>query len=311
MTIPVLRGRLQGWITLLLLGQLFVGAAIASSQIAGRNLLGNEIGTLSDGGPFASDLSFRQSFCDRYKEMISSGNQINLRNALHGKELSVSLVPGKYFRYNEETGIDPDYPGVDALILDYIAEQGNFTWRNSFGVWTREEKGNRSITEILEWATDKYDVMVGEYTPSTGRMNLGVSFVDGHFDGSLIMVRNVKPTKTEISWFNWTKPFEIEVWYVILAVVIFSSIAYQIIEHLGGGREEDVSFRKSLMSNLYLSCVNFTGNYSYEPTTLGGLVFGFCFAFWAMLITGTYILCSQCIVPRMVLFSVFDVACFD
>jgi len=312
MMIANLRVRLQGWIMLLLFGQLFVGTAIASSQIiAGRNLLEEpEIASMSDGGAFTSDNSYRQDFCPRYKEMVSNGRKINVKNALSGEELHVSLVPGKYFIYNEETGIDPDYPGLNALMLDYIAEQGNFTWRNSFGVWTREQKVNRSVTELLEWGTDKYDIMAGEFTPSTTRMNLGVSFVDGHFDGSLIMIRNVKPTTTGVNWTNWKAPFENEVWIVIIAVVIFSSFVYQLIEHLGGRREEDVSFRSWLMKNLYLSFINLTGNYSYEPTTLGGRVFGFFFAFWAMLITGTYVVYYS-VLYLVRLFLIFSGTCFD
>jgi len=52
-----------------------------------------------------------------------------------------------------------------------------------------------------------------------------------------------------------------------------------------GGRQDPVSNRSWTMRNIYLRFLNFTGNYSYQPKTFGGQVFGFFFAFWAMLVT--------------------------
>lgn len=252
---------------------------------------GNELASLSDGGAFGRGSKYRQSFCERYEEMVSGNSTLNVATALRGKEISVSASPGQYFQYDNETGIDPDYPGVNARMLDYIAARGGFTWRQSFGVWTREEKGNRSITDILVWGAEKYDVMVGTYTPSTERMKRAVSFVDGHFDGTLIMVRDVPPPQVQIRWFNWLRPFETGVWIVLLVIIIVSSFAYQLIEAIGGKRREshgDGSFRSWTMANMYKSFINFTANYSYEPTTLGGQIFGVSFAFWAMLISAAY-----------------------
>jgi hypothetical protein len=102
------------------------------------------------------------------------------------------------------------------------------------------------------------------------------------------MVRDVAPPERKIDIFNWLDPFDNEVWLVIFVIVIFSSVVYLFLEHIGKQRHEDLSFREWLMDNLYLSFLNITGNYSYEPQTLGGRVFGFFFAFWAMLITATY-----------------------
>ena len=117
---------------------------------------GNELATLSDGGAFAdSGRTFRQEFCQRSEEVAGGGagsrveNRPTVATALAGIELRPSIVPGPYFLHDDENGIDPVYPGIHARMLDYIAERGNFTWRKSFGAWTREEKGNRTITELL------------------------------------------------------------------------------------------------------------------------------------------------------------------
>jgi len=252
--------------------------------------LGNELATLSDGGAFANPgRTFRQEFCQRAADTLEDLSTI--ATALAGGELRPSIVPGPYFLYDNINGIDPVYPGIHARMLDYAAARANFTWRDSFGVWTREEKGNRSITDLLVWGADKYDVMVGTYTPSTDRMKKGISFVDGHYDGSLIMIRDVPPPEQEIGWFNWLKPFEPGVWAALFFTVILSSFVYQAIERIGGTRYKDHgdgSFRQWTMTNLYRSFLNFTVNYSYEPTTLGGRVFGVAFAFWAMLISAAY-----------------------
>lgn len=272
-------------------------AAAAVTDVANDIVLGgsNEratstsTATITDGGAFSeTGNSFSQDFCGMYERMILNESGIdNISQALKGTELQVFVNSGKFFIYDKETGLNSDYPGVHARILDYIAEKGGFNWRNSFGVWTEEEKGDRSFTELLRWGTEKYDMMIGAYTPSTERMRDGVSFVKGHFDGSLVLVRNIQTPRLKMDWFNWTKPFEPIVWAGLIAVVFLSSFAYQLVEALGakGGRHENKSVRVWLMENMYLSFINFTGNYSYEPDTLGGRVFGFCFAFWAMLIT--------------------------
>lgn len=263
--------------------------------------LGNELATLSDGGAFAHpERTFRQEFCRRSEEVAAGSkaskavvggakdiwpaeslestnnahgpttSSISIATALRGRELRPSIVPGPYFRYDDINGIDPTYPGIHARMLDYIAHRGNFTWRTSFGVWTREEKGNRTITDLLVWGADKYDVLVGTYTPSTDRMRRGISFVDGHYDGSLIMIRDVPPPEEEIGWFNWLLPFEPGVWAALLITVVLSSFVYQFIEHIGGTRYKDHgdgSKRSWTMTNLYRSFLNFTVNYSYGKSS--------------------------------------------
>eukprot|EP00536_Pseudo-nitzschia_multiseries_P000563 jgi/Psemu1/300173/fgenesh1_kg.7_\ len=137
---------------------------------------------------------------------------------------------------------------------------------------------------------EKYDIVIGMWTPSSDRMNLGVSFVNGHSDGSIIMIRNEQTAEAGINWVNFLQPFEPGVWCVIIAVIMISAFAYQLIEGIGGkGRlYHQKSRRVWLMENMYLSFINFTGNHNYEPQTLGGMMFAFSFGFWAMLITAAY-----------------------
>ena len=68
---------------------------------------------------------------------------------------------------------------------------------------------------------------------------------------------------------------------------MFSSLAYLFIENIGAERvEDDTSFRAWVMGKLYHSFITLTGNYSYEPKTLGGRFYGVVFVTWAMIITG-------------------------
>jgi len=275
---------------IILLGTLFLLTpgvfADESVHLGGENagLVGTPFNTV--GG------SHRHNYCSRYEELVGKNlTEIEVRKALSGEELSILLHPGLYFRYDSATGIDSGYPGVHAKVLDYMAERGNFTWRNSFGVFSRQELGDHDWTDLAIWGTEKFDVMATDLALSGNRINKGISFVEGHIDGSLIMVRNVEPVEQKVkkNYLNFLLPFEYEVWLVILAVVIFSSVTYQFLEYIGVDSDiKEKSFRKWTMRNLYRSFINITGNYAYEPTTLGGKVFGFFFAFWAMLIVAAY-----------------------
>jgi len=118
-------------------------------------------------------------------------------------------------------------------------------------------------------------------------MKKGISFTVPVFDTKLIMVRNVEPPVIGIDYFNWLIPFENNVWWVLLSTIIISSFIFQFIEYVGNGRDER-SFRKWTADNIYLSFLNFTQNFSYEPKTVGGRVFAISFSFWAMLVGAAY-----------------------
>jgi len=269
----------------LLIGQLIiVGVEALRTE---RNLLGNEKATLNFNDAFSLENDYRQSFCDEYQHMVN--NSLNVTEALNGKVVNAIFYTHStqgLVNYDEETGIDPYNPGLYVNILDHIAKQANFTWRNNFGLIT-ENDANRSFTELLEWGTDNYDIFIGSWDVTSARINLGISFTSNLFDSDIIMVRNVAPPKIRIYWFNWLLPFELDVWLVLVFTVIVSSFVFQFLEYIGKARD-DRSFRKWTMDNLYLGCINFTQNFTHEPSTLGGRIFAISFAFWAMLIGAAY-----------------------
>ena len=280
MKVQMISMPLQLQLRLLLLVPLFC------VSFAARNL-GNEMATLDGTDNNNNNItSYRNNYCQLAQEVEQSNGTIELKDALRGVSLSVGSLSGHihFFLYDDTTGLDPTYPGVNVRVMDYIAEQGNFTWRNTFGIIERNT--NETVAELLERSVDKYDVVLGAFTTSTYRMNKYINFIDGHYDGSLILIRDVTE-ETTIAWFNWMKPFTNQTWLLILGIVVFSALSYQIIEWIGGRRDHTTATMSWFSTNCYLSFMNFTGNHIYEPSNFGGQIFCFFTAFWAMLITGT------------------------
>jgi hypothetical protein len=79
----------------------------------------------------------------------------------------------------------------------------------------------------------------------------GINFCETIFDGSPILVRNIELADNSIAWFSWVMPFEVEVWYVILATIIVSAFIYQLLEKCAD-QGNDRSFRQSSKCILFL-----------------------------------------------------------
>lgn len=88
--------------------------------------LGNEKASLLF-TPFDDTVDYRQEICDRFAPFVNGS--VELKDTLQGMELYAAVAINKYFIYSEETGIDAEYPGVQARILDEIACRAGFTWR--------------------------------------------------------------------------------------------------------------------------------------------------------------------------------------
>ena len=225
--------------------------------------------------------------------MIDPSTKDILSHALSGENINAIFFADQtdVFNYDEETGIDPANPGLYPLIFETIANRANFTWKtNGFGLINDK---NRSVTntEMLVWGTENYDIFVGDWDVTTNRMNLDISFTSQVFDNNLIMVRNVIPTENKNhAWLlNWLYPFHFKVWIMLLVTILLSCFVFQFLEFVGKVRVEDHrSFKKWTLDNLYMSCINFTQNFSHEPSTLAGQIFSVSFAFWAMLIGAAY-----------------------
>ncbi|CAB9513203.1 receptor ionotropic, delta-2 [Seminavis robusta] len=241
----------------------------------------------------ASNVSHRQNVCDRFFAFYD--DRLELRRALEGLQLHVFIgnYQGAYFNYDPENGIDKSEPGLIPVILDEVGRRGGFTWRNSFGIYTDPSAHNMTWDETLHWGIDSYDIVADWWAHSLDRMNNGVVFIEAFLDSSMIMVtRDVFQAQsssdvTISSFFNWLKPYDAAVWAVTLFTIFLSGIVYQILEWYADERE-DRGMWEWWLENVYLSFMNSTQAYEYQPKTLASRIFGISMAIWALVMTATY-----------------------
>jgi hypothetical protein len=236
---------------------------------------------------FSADVVHRQNVCERSLQYING--EVALRDALYGMELHAIVGIGDFFNYNDETGIDPVYPGLAAVLLDEMALRGGFTWRNSFAVFT-EPDGNYTWTDLLLWSTQTYDISIDYWSVSNHRRNLGISFVKPWYESSLVLVDKIEPfvNSNNLSIYtNWLKPFEPAVWYLILATICVTALVAMCLEQLSG-QPDDRSWHRWLSDNLFLSFLNFAQNYDYEAFSFASRIFAVSAALWAMIMGATY-----------------------
>lgn len=205
------------------------------------------------------NITHRQSVCDRY-EMFNNG-EIELKDALDGVEIRplVGAYDGAFFNYDPENGIDREYPGLAATIMDELARRGKFTWRNSFGVYYNPSDYNHSWSAVLLWGIDTYDLIVDWWAVSIERMQLGVVFLKEWQDSSIMLIKKKQKEEIsdEINFWNWLRPYDWKVWALTILTIVSSGLVYQTLEWLADERNDRSLWEWSL-ENLYLSLINFT-----------------------------------------------------
>ncbi|CAB9525230.1 Glutamate-gated receptor that probably acts as non- selective cation channel (By similarity) [Seminavis robusta] len=267
--------------SLLLLSILHSAAAIGGEKA----FFSTELGT--------PNVTHRQSVCDRFEDFYF--NRVDLRNALEGLQLHVVVgnYPGAYFNYDPEKGIDETEPGVIPVILDELGRRGGFTWRDSFGIYTDPGQHNMTWNETLHWTMDTYDLVADWWTNSRERMHDGVVFIEEFVDSSFVVVTRdavFERSSSEVtisSFFNWLKPYSWEVWVMTLFTILLSGVVFQVLEWYAGERD-DRSAWEWWLENAYLSFINATQAYEYQPKSLPSRLFGISMAIWALVMTATY-----------------------
>jgi hypothetical protein len=142
------------------LSLLVIALNVDVSNATPTSEFGNEKATLFN------DADHSQSFCNHFEAMakVTAENGavgVNIGQALNGAHLNVIIYVEEelgYFNYDKNEGIDRLHPGFFANVLDYIAEEGNITWRTSFGT-INVESNNSTFLELLQWGTDNYDIV--------------------------------------------------------------------------------------------------------------------------------------------------------
>ena len=178
---------------------------------------------------YDTEHNYRQSFCDRYALLYNdtsylaalitnaaataaseADTETTIANVLSGTHLNLIIADNNiHFKYEEGMGINTTVPGLHADILDYMAEQSNFTWRDSFGVmYAKDIKPPNDFTTYLDWSIERYDMVIDYWAPSLERMQLGVTFTESYINGDMLLIHNqYKPPAAKIPWWNWLLPF--------------------------------------------------------------------------------------------------------
>lgn len=244
-----------------------------------------------DTAPFTPGVTHQQNVCEYYK-MYHNGT-VPLRDALNGLALRPIIGTGEYFPYSKEHGMDPDDPGILVDILDELADRAGFTWRTSFAVNYFPISDNSTYTDNLLWGAETYDVAVSWWDRTVERMDIGITFLEPWNDGSIVLidkdeavVEDIQNEGSVVLW-NWIRPFDSTVWLLILFTVCLSGWVYQFIEFLQGEREDRTMWQWT-RDNFYLSAINFSQNFEYEPKSSGAKIFAVSMTLFALLITATY-----------------------
>jgi len=239
---------------------------------------------------FDRSVNNRHDFCQQH--LLLFNNSIAVKDALRGLELSV--VFGSSNRYNfalDARGrlIEDGYPGLYVVLMDELAERAGFSWRNSFGVapsLNASTDGNKTWTDYLEWRVDTFDLSASRWSRSFFRMNRGISFPEGWYDASIILVeRDVSKPKTFQLW-NFLKPFHPFVWGLIGFSIIATGLMYWGLERLESN--SDARILENPSGAIFLSAITFSQHFEFRPNTSAARIISFSWAFWALITGAAY-----------------------
>ncbi|CAB9518315.1 receptor subunit 1 [Seminavis robusta] len=182
---------------------------------------------------FSNDTSLRvrQDVCERYRRYDQG--DVELRLALDGMALRPLAIASNFFQLDDEGKIDANNPGHQVDVLDELARRAGFTWRDSFGTTGfLPPDTTRTYTDLLMWGADYFDFFVARWANSLERLQSGITFPQGFYDDSLILVAVAEPPNdtTSINMWQWLEPFETEVWICIVVTILCSGVLFQILD---------------------------------------------------------------------------------
>ena len=223
---------------------------------------------------FDYSTSYRTNVCER--QHLLYNDTIQLRDALQGLNLSVYITDFSnkpddiMFQLSQEGTIPENNPGIMAVILDELAKRAGFTWRNRFGSGTginTAEDGNKTFGDLLIWSTDTYDISAGWWYQTNERKAQGISFIEGYYDTSMILVSK---TKKKTDFLSFLKPFHWKVWIVTGVLIFATGILYNFVQRLEENADER---RPDALSSVFFSALMFTGHFAFQVSSSS---FDFC-----------------------------------
>lgn len=234
---------------------------------------------------FDYSTTFRQNVCSL--QTAIDNNTVELQYSLRGMDLNAVALESEYFLYDNATGtLNEMYGGIIVEIMDELARRAGFRWRDSFTV-IDDDIGNLTFTDLLEWTTNTYDISLDFWTFDFRRLALGVTFPEGWYDSTIIMVAKTSSSDPPFELWAWTEPFSRDVWLLIIGTVLFSGIMYWALE-LIDKHSDAQDLEQNLSHNVFLSGVNFTTHFLFQPRTDASRLFTWSLSFWAMVMGAAY-----------------------
>jgi hypothetical protein len=238
--------------------------------------------------PYDYSVRHRQSVCERQQLFFEANGTMDLRDTLASLQLRPILELGRLFQLDESNGAIPTRdPGILVVLLDEVAARGGFTWRESYGLLSVADRGNRTFSELVKWSVETYDIIVSRVTASIDRMASGVSFPKGWYDARLIMVGIEQDDSSALDVWSFAKPFSAGVWALIVVTLGVSGLIYMGLEGFDGGSDSQVLEGKPL-ENVFLASLMFTGHFEYQPTSNGARLLTLSLAFFCLLVASAY-----------------------
>ena len=255
---------------------------------------------LSQQAPFFNTSKFdnvtthRTNVCERQRALYR--NEIELPRALEGLNLSVVLtdyqsLSSKPFFALVDGKIDANSPGTFSILMDEIARRAGFFWRNSYGVVLpidSEVDGNRTWSDLLEWDVNVYDIAAGKWDRSLDRMSREISFPEGWFDASTIIVESIdNDSSQQFNFWSFLLPFTWGVWTLIVITVICSGLMYYLLERMNEDADE-LHLENKPGAAIFYSFITMTGHYEFRPQTTAARLLTFSLTFFALIIVAAY-----------------------
>lgn len=251
-----------------------------------------------------SNASFNRTNLCNLQQQLNSG--VLKRDLLKGQNiltrvaydpLYVNFLPETETDENGNKLINPEDPGLMIEILDEVARRGEFSWRDSWA-WEMRPPADKSWTDLLLMSVNAYDLSVNYWYDLPSRMDLGVSFPTGWYDGSMIIIRKNLDAESfdsdEFNWFFWSQPFTMSVWMLLLLTTCISGVVSIYIEEkpfheiVKNDAPVKGSISSTVLSYTQRSMLAFTGEHYLYPKSHAGQIFSFSLTFFSILIISAY-----------------------
>ena len=130
------------------------------------------------------------------------------------------------------------------------------------------------------------------WVPTVGRRALGVSFLEGFFDSSMILLSQAQgkkePTFGEL-FVSWAGPLDFGVWMMILAFAVCVGLAYSFIEEGTEGSDVDRDDpHHNRAASIFSALLLFTGGGGPAPRTFPGLFLLFGWSLFVLVLVNSY-----------------------